>query len=133
MDVWDWVSTSTSVDSLLTTFGGVVLAFLFARDLIITKAQHLRRVADIVAAHEERVADLVAFHARELAEKDARIADVTVSRDQWKEAARLERDRADKATAAVGEMAPAVLGIQHVLESLNRALPSPVGGQDERP
>lgn len=131
MNAWEWFTTTASVDSLLTTLGLGTLALLFARDLILTKGQHLRRVQDIVAAHEQRTADLVAYHARALAEKDLRLADVIESRDGWKEAARLERERADRVTAAVGEMAESLTGIQHVLESLNRALPSPVGGPHE--
>ena len=132
MNAWEWFTTTASVDSLLTTLGLGTLALLFARDLILTKGQHLRRVQDLVAAHELRIADLLAHHARELVEKENRIADISESRDGWKEAARLERERADKATAAVGDMADSLTGIQHVLESLNRALPSPVGGPHER-
>lgn len=132
MNIWEWITTTASVDSLLTTFGLGALAFLFARDLILTKGQHLRRVHDIVAAHELRITDLLAHHVRELAEKDSRLTDLGDSRDGWKEAARLERERADKATAAVGDMADSLHGIQHVIEALNSALPSPVGGQNDR-
>jgi len=114
MNPWEWITSTTSVDNILMTLGLGGLAILFAQDRIITRGQHLRRTVD-----------LEAYHARELAEKDARIADIRESRDGYKEAARVERERADKATDAVGEMAPAMESVLHVLESLDRALPSP--------
>lgn len=120
MSVWEWVTTSTSIDSLLTTLGAGVLAILFARDLILTRAQHARRVHD-----------LTEHHRREREEKDSRIAEIRESRDGWKEATRIERDRADKVTASFGEMSAAVTGMLHVLESLDRALPAPRGGDNE--
>lgn len=132
MNPWEWISTTTSVDTLLTTLGLGSLAILFARDVILTSGQHLRRVQDIVKAHDLRIADLLAHQLRELAEKDGRIVDMGESRDGWKEAARLERERADKATAAVAEIASSLADIRHVLESLNRALPAPTGGDYER-
>lgn len=132
MSPWEWITSTTSVDDLMTTLGIGMLAFLFARDLILTRGQHLRRVQDIVAAHDLRIADLLAHQAREIAEKDGRIADMGESRDGWKEAARIERERADKATAAIGEIASTLSDIMHVLSSLDRALPAPTGGDYER-
>lgn len=119
MNPWEWITTTTSVEDILTTLGLGGLALLFSQDRIITRGQHLRRTAD-----------LEKFHARELAEKDARIADIRDSRDAYKEAARVERERADKATDAVGEMAPAMESVLHVLVSLDRALPSPMPNKE---
>lgn len=132
MNPWEWVTSTSSVDSLLTTLGVGVLAFLFARDLIITKAQHLRRVQDIVAAHEQRVADLVAFHDRELKEKDDRIAEIREARDAWKEAESVARGLADKAVDGLNDVNATLVRVLHVLESLDRALPDPSGGEHER-
>lgn len=120
MDMWQWFTSTASVDSLLTTFGLGTLAILFARDVILTRGQHTRRVQDL-AEH----------HRREREEKDARIAEARESRDGWKEATRIERSRADMATASMDEMSRTVSGILHVLESLDRALPSPRGGDHE--
>jgi len=117
MNLWDWITSTTSVDSILTTFGLGALAFLFARDLIITKGQHIRRVEDLIKHHE-----------REMAEKEARIGEMRESRDGWKEAARIERERADRVVAALGEIAETEEHVLHVLQSLDRALPTPVGG-----
>ena len=141
MDVWEWVTSTTSVDRILSTLGLGVVAILFARDLILTRGAHLRRVADIVAAWEQRVQDmlaswererqaLVAHHERELAEKDSRLSDMRESREGYKEATRIERARADTATAGMSELAPAMTSVLHVMESLNRALPNP--GEGER-
>lgn len=116
MNVWEWFSTTASVDSVLTALGLTGLAFLFATDRIITKAQHVRRVQD-----------LIEHHARELAEKDDRIAQGVTSENYWKEAARIERERADKQFAVVGEVLATLVDVKHVLESLDRALPTAEG------
>lgn len=121
MNPWEWITSTSSVDSLLTTMGIGVLALLFARDLILTKAQHLRRVEDLTKHHE-----------RELAEKDSRLADLREARDIAQEAARVERARADKAVASVTEIAGTLTQVFHVLESLDRALPKPPGGEHDR-
>lgn len=111
MTVWEWLTTTTSVDALLQGAGLLTLAFLFARDLILTRGAHLRRVAD-----------LVDHHTRELAEKDARIAEIRESRQEWKDAAQLQSTRADAATSTVSAMAESLGRVEHVLESLDRAL-----------
>lgn len=124
MGIWEWVSTTTTVDSVLTTLGLGALALLFARDLILTRGQHTRRTAD-----------LAAYHARELGEKDARIADIRESRDGYKEATRLERDRADRATDSVREIAETTRAVLHVLQSLDIVLADPTpreGAPSER-
>lgn len=106
-NLWEWIATTTSVDSLVTGAGSVTIAILFASDRILTKGQH-----------ERRTADLVAFHARELAE-------ITRSRDGWKEAHAAEKERADKATSTLDDMSKPLESIVHVLASLDRALPHP--------
>lgn len=121
MNLWEWFTATASVDSLLPALGLGALAILFARDMIMTKGQHLRRVQD-----------LIDHHKREQTEKDFRAADLRESRDGWKEAARIERERADKATASVGDMADVMESILHVLQSLDRALPRPERGEHER-
>ena len=111
MTPWEWFTGTATVDSLLTTLGLGVLAVLFATDRVITKGQH-----------ERRTADLVAHHARELAEKDSRLAAVDESRREWKAAAEAERVRAEQATASLGNVADSLERVEHVLGSLDRAL-----------
>ena len=114
MSLWEWITTTTSGDSLFTTLGLGVLSVLFATNRILTIGQH-----------RSRTADLQEHHTRELAEKDARINDIRESRDGYKEATRVERERADAATASVGELADTVDAVLHVLQSLDRVLPDP--------
>jgi hypothetical protein len=111
MNPWEWFTTTADVDSLLTSLGVGVLAILFARDQILTKAQHLRRVEDLVKHHT--ALDV---------EKDSRIEDMRASRDAWREAARIERERADRATEGFKEFAASMNRVLHVLDSLDRAL-----------
>lgn len=114
MNVWEWITSTASVDNILTTLGLGALAFLFARDLILTKGQHLRRVQDLIAHHE-----------RELAGKDDRIADAREAAKNHEEAARIERARADKGWESLAEIAQSLAQIRHVLESLDHALSAP--------
>jgi hypothetical protein len=129
-DLWTWFATSTSVDSLLTTGGGLTLAALFATNRILTRGQHLDRVGDLRKAHEREVTIMTQNHARELAEKDAAH---TRERDSWDQryaeqkealanqtaATALERERADRATDSLGRVAEALETTTHVLESLD--------------
>ncbi len=110
MEVWEWVS-NVDPNSVLNTLGLGALAFLFARDLILTKGQHLRRIADLVEHHQ-----------RELAEKDARLAVVDESRREWKAAAAAQSERADKATSTMAEVADSLDGVHYVLKELVESL-----------
>lgn len=121
MNAWEWFSTTASVDSMLTTLGLGALAFLFARDVILTKGQHLRRVQDLIEHHE-----------REILGKNERIADAREVSKNSEEAARIERERADKGWDALGEITQTLTQILHVLESLDRALAAPEGAPHER-
>jgi demethoxyubiquinone hydroxylase (CLK1/Coq7/Cat5 family) len=121
MDAWETVLSTFSFDKLLSTLGLGVLAFLFAKDMILTKAQHLRRVED-----------LVAHHTRELVERDKHEAELRETIAEYREAERLQRERADKAVAGMSDQADTLNQVLHVLESLDRALPRPVGGEHER-
>lgn len=108
MDPWTWITTNLNLNAALNTLGLGVLAFLFARDLIITKGQHLRRVQD-----------LIEHHAREIAAAKERLELVDESRKEWKAAAQAERERADAITATMGAVAESIDGFKYVLESLD--------------
>ena len=112
MDLWEWFTTSTTSDSLFTTFGLGALAILFATDRIITRGQHARRVAD-----------LEGHHGRELAVAEARLADAKASAAGWKEVALRERElRESVTTGAVAAATGALVDVKHVLESLDESL-----------
>lgn len=93
MNLWDWITTSTSVDSVLTTLGLGALAVLFATNRILTRGQHL-----------DRIADLKEHHARELQAAADRLEAVDESRKEWRTAAQTERTRADEATGTAAEL-----------------------------
>lgn len=142
MNPWEWFSTTMPAGALVSGVGVSVFVVAILTDRLMTQAQHLRRVADIVAAHAAVVLaheaeitrltehfarerqSLIEHHARELAEKDARAADLRESREGYKQATAVERARADAATEALGDVAPTLDSILHVMESLDRALPA---------
>lgn len=130
MTPWEWVTTTTSPDSWLTTLGVGTLAILFATNRILTRGQHLDRIADLTSNHaremkalmdsqSRELAALNLHHERELAEKDAHVERVDESRKEWREAERLQRIRADEATATMGVMAGSLDGIRGVLDALH--------------
>lgn len=114
MDVWqEWLTgIPAGIVGSTVGVGAFVAAILTGR--LMTLGQHVRRVGDLVASH-----------TRELAEKDARLADLRESREAYKEAARVERERADLATEAVRDVPQTLENVNHVLQSLDAALPKP--------
>lgn len=76
------------------TLGLGALAVLFATDRILTRGQHERRVADLVAGFEK----LLAVAAE-------RLTDMTASRDYYREAKKLEAARADKLASQLADLA----------------------------
>lgn len=68
-DLWSWFYTQVSVQGVLNITGLTLLVILFSRDMILTKGQHERRVADLTKAKDDRYADMVR-------EKDSRIEDI---------------------------------------------------------
>ncbi|QDP45529.1 hypothetical protein SEA_FUZZBUSTER_45 [Microbacterium phage FuzzBuster] len=125
MNPWEWITTSIPAGAALSGVGVGAFVTAILTDRLFTRGQHLRRVADLNAHHERELLRLNEHHARELAEKDARMADLRESRDGYKEAAAIERERADTATATVGEIHTTLEAVLHVMQSLNLALPTP--------
>jgi hypothetical protein len=112
MTLWDWITTTTSGDSVFTALGLGVLSVLFATNRILTIGQHRARTADLVAHHE-----------RELAEKDSRITDAHTSRDGWRDVALKERELREAAmSGTVSAATSALIDVRHVLESLDEAI-----------
>lgn len=130
-DFWQWFTTNVSVDGLLNTAGLGLLAVLFARDLILTKAQHERRVADITKAHDLRIADMEKAHQAELHAKDQRYEDMLGekverygemrdSRDDYRATAERYKDRNEALTDGVIESNKAMAVAATALQSLDR-------------
>src|SRR5687768_1445187 len=118
-DFWSWFYGNVSIQGLLNTAGLGLLALLFARDLILTKAQHERRVADTVKAYEARIADANVAHAAELKAKDDRYNDMLVERrERYNE---MKESRDDYRDAVQEYQARNVALTQGVIES-NKAM-----------
>lgn len=138
MDPWQWFTQTIPAGGVVSGIGVGAFVAAILTDRLMTQGQHLRRVADLTVSHEaaiqklnehherERLA-LAEHHKRELAEKDARLADLRESRDIYKEAATVERARADTATSAIGEISGTLESVLHVMQSLDRALPAERG------
>jgi len=123
MNGWEWFAATFPAGALVSGGGVGVFVTAILTDRLFTKGQHLRIVNDLKAHHERERAIDAENHARELAEKDARLADLRESRDGYKEATAIERERADVATKSLGELAPTMGSMLHVMQSLDRALP----------
>lgn len=113
MNPWEWFTSTIPAGDVISAVGVGAFVIAILTDRLLTRGQHLRSIADLTAHHQ-----------RELAEKDARMADLRESRDGYKEAAAVERARADTATAAVGEISSTLESVLHVMQSLDRALPA---------
>jgi septal ring factor EnvC (AmiA/AmiB activator) len=125
-DFWAWLTASVPAGAVLNGGGLLALAVLFARDLIITRGQHDRRMADreqahtrelegrdremaaVLAAHDRELASLRAshdtrtgelrqFHLDLLAQRDERYRVLEESRNGW-------RDQAVKREAQIAEL-----------------------------
>lgn len=119
MSPWEWLTTTTSVDSMLSTLGLGALAVLFATNRIITKGQH-----------ESRITDLKEHHARELAAADKRLEAVDESRREWRAAAGTERERADTATSTANELGSELGGLAvRLLSSIDETVNESVKGE----
>lgn len=132
-DFWQWFATNVSVEGVLNTAGLGLLAILFARDLILTKAQHERRVADIVKAQDLRVADMEKSHAAEIAAKDERYNDMLreksdrygemkESRDTYRSGGEELQNRNRELTDAVVDSNKAMAVAATALQSLDRVV-----------
>lgn len=99
-DVSGFLGTLTLQD-VGQTLGLGALAFLFARDLILTRGQHDRRVADLVRHYDALAAE------RDLrdAERELRYSEMKTSRDYYREARNTEADRANRVTQQLAELA----------------------------
>lgn len=102
-NVWEWLVNTTSVDSIIQAAGVVTLAVLFARDLIMTKGQHERRVADLVQHHGKEMKLSETSHELVLVEKDRAYNEMRESRDYYRGAHKTAEDRANQATEELRE------------------------------
>ncbi len=98
-DIWSWFLANVTLQGTVNVAGLALLVVLFSRDLILTRSQHERRVADIVKNYDERSAEREAAHDDAMQAKDDRYADLMAryaemkeSRDYYREARLQEPD-----------------------------------------
>lgn len=116
-----WFLSSFPASAISNGIGLTSLASLFAFDRVLTRGQHLRRVADVTLGYRDEINELKSAHLRELAEnkshwealatvKDAAYTELKQSRDIWHAAANTERDRGDKVTAQLSQTTALITG-----------------------
>ena len=116
-----WFFATFPAGAITNGIGLTSLAALFASDRVLTRGQHLRRVADITLGYRDEINELRRAHLRELTEnrghwddlaavKDSAYAELRQSRDIWHAAANTERDRGDKVTAQLSETTALITG-----------------------
>lgn len=98
------------LSSIVSGGGLVTMVVLFATDRILTKGQHERRVADLVAHHES-----------ELKDKDDRYDEMREARDLNAASRDLERERADKVFDQLVDSVEVAKAAVHALTSLDEA------------
>lgn len=76
--------------------------------------QYDERTADLIKNHDARIADLKQHH-------EERFKEMKDSRDGYKAATKEERERADRATDALGGMVEVVSATNHVVTSFQEA------------
>jgi hypothetical protein len=120
-NIGSWFLASFPAGAITNGIGLTSLAGLFAFDRVLTRGQHLRRVADVTLGYRDEINELKSAHLRELAEnrshwddlatvKDAAYAELKQSRDIWHAAANTERDRGDKVTAQLSQTTALITG-----------------------
>lgn len=105
---WNWLTDGFDLNSAVQGSLALLLIVLFATDRILTKGQHQRRVDDISINHGKLIV-----------EKDLRYAEMKESRDYYREARMVERDRADAVTEKLGLIVTEYAELtNHLLEAL---------------
>lgn len=85
-DLWSWFYENVTVQGFLNITGLTLLVVLFSRDLILTKGQHERRVADLMKAHEEAMQAKDDRYADMVKAKDESYSEMRASRDYYRDA-----------------------------------------------
>lgn len=119
MDLWTWITTTTSLNDLFATLGLGSLAALFAMDLILTKRQHERRMADVKDFYEKRIMDITAHHQEVAARQDEHYGELKEAHEILQEAYKEEQDRADKALSSAAESVEVVKTTNKFLQAFD--------------
>lgn len=147
--LWAYLGSSLPAGAVLNGFGLGVLTFLFARDLILTRGQHQRRVADIekahglevealkaghveamgaaVRSHASEVANLREYHQAIVAEKDRAYAELETSRNYYRQARTTEAEARQKVTDQLAESVEVGRLALDLLRGIDKAAGNPNG------
>jgi hypothetical protein len=134
-DIWTWVARTLTVEGTLNIAGLVLLVVLFSRDLILTRGQHQRRVADMETAHGKLLAEINRAHAAELAaekqryadmfaEKSERYSEMRDSRDYYRDARLAEQTKVQTLTSELVESNKGLRVAARALGALEQAVPT---------
>lgn len=118
MNIWEWITTTTSVDSIVSTLGLGALAVLFATNRIWTIGQVNARIADLKEHQERELLQKDAAYDSMVAEKDARYAEMKESRDYYRGARLEERGRVERLTDQLFESNETARAAVHALTAL---------------
>lgn len=130
MSLYEWFISTTPAGAVISGIGVGAFIVAILTDRLLTKGQHERRVADIIVARDKIVTNLKEAHAAAIAElvkhhtelagvQDAAYAELKQSRDYYREARLEERERADKVTDQLAEVAELAKLTTHLLGSLD--------------
>jgi len=83
--------------------------------------EHDERIADLKAQHALEVGNLTTYHLSIIGGKDERYAELRESRDGFRAATRIERERADKVTSTLAEFGELGKLAVHALTAIDEA------------
>lgn len=119
MNIWEWITTTTSVDSIVSTLGLGALAMLFATNRIWTIGQVNARIADLKEHQGRELAQAKLSYDAMVAEKDARYAEMRESRDYYRGARLEEKGRVERLTDQLFESNETARAAVHALTALS--------------
>lgn len=120
-DFWSYLTDSLPAGGIVSGVGVGAFVVAILTDRLMTKGSHLRRVADIDKAHDLALAESERHYIELAAQKDAAYAELKESRNGYRDATKTERERADKVTDQLAEVAELAKLSTHLLKSLDEA------------
>lgn len=122
---WEWASASFSVGDVVSSSGLVTIVALLYTGRLVPIGQHRRELEQQKVYYEGRLTEVreAAALATTNAESyfNARIVEVTQSRDYYRDARLEEKERADKLTDQLGESLELTKTTVQVLSSIDEA------------
>lgn len=121
-DPWQILDNAT-IQGTINIAGLSLLVILFSRDLILTKGQHERRVADLNKSHAAELQAKDDRYNDMIAEKIERYVEMKESRNYYREARSNEQDRSRTLTDQLVESNKGLQVAARALGALEQAVP----------